>query len=143
MTKETEKAARRRTPAYRSPSAKAIVSLRTKVGWTQEGLAERLRVGPGSVKAWEKGTSSMPASTWSLFVVQAIYQIAGDEEPTGKDVLNLRQAMGWTQTDFAERAGTSFRRVSGWERDEHKIHPGLWRAMRVFLAIEHPEHVAV
>lgn len=139
----TEKKPRKRKSVYRSPSAKSIKALRTAAGWTPQQLAEKLRVGPGSVKAWEAGTSEMPAGYWSLMVVQAVYVISSMEEPKGQDVLNLRLAMGWTQSDFAERAGTSFRRVSGWERDEHRIHPGLWKALRVFLALEHPEHVAV
>lgn len=143
MTEKVENKKRVRAPAYRSPSAKAVVSLRTKVGWDQAELAEKLRVSVGSVRAWEAGTSPMPSGTWSLFAIQAVYQLASNEKPTGTDITNLRQSMGWTQEEFADRVGTSARRVSDWERDNHKMHIGLWRAMRVSSAIEDPEHVAV
>ena len=134
---------RKKPAAHRSPSAKSIKSLRAAAGWTPQDLATKLRVSLSSAQSWESGRADMPAGYWALMVAQAVYVLAANEDPAGEDVRNLRVAMGWTQSDFAERVGTSLRRVSGWERDEHRIHPGLWRAMRVFLALEHPEHVSV
>lgn len=137
------KTTKKKAPAYRSPSAKAIRSLRNKLGWTTEESASHLRVSDASFKAWEAGKRDMPPGLWALFVIQAVYVLSGNEEPTPQDVYNLRMSTGMNQPEFGAQLGTSGRRVYGWELGEHKIHLGLWRALRLFQAIEAPDQLSI
>ena len=128
--------------APRSPSPASVSALREAAGWTAEDLAEKVSASVSDVYAWESGKRKMHPCLWALMIARSVYEMSVHEDPTPEDVRNLRASAGWTQSDFADRAGTSFRRVAGWELGEHKMKKGLWRAMRVFMALEKPEHVA-
>ena len=128
--------------ALRNPAPASVTALREAAGWSIEQLAEKIHASPADVQAWEEGRRKMHPGLWALMVARSVYEMSAFEEPQPEDVRNLRASAGWTQTDFADRAGTSFRRVAGWELGEHKMKRGLWRALRVFVALENPEHVA-
>lgn len=126
-----------------SPSPESIVVLREATGWTQEDLAQKIHARLKEVHDWESGRRKMHPGLWALMVARSVYEMSINEEPTPEAVRNLRTSADWTQVDFADRACTSYRRVAGWELGEHKLKKGLWRALRVFTALEKPGHVAI
>lgn len=40
---------------------------------------------------------------------------------TGEELKKLRLERGWTQTELAEKIGTMYNVISGWENGKHKI----------------------
>lgn len=125
------------------PTPEALQNLRETCKWSVKDVAEITHVSKDVVKSWENGKKPMPASSFHLLTIFAIYQISKNEEPTPLDIKNLRMSLGLNQKEFADMMSSSMRRVAGWEIGETLPHHGLWRAMRLFAALEDPSTISM
>ncbi len=86
----------------------ALRDARERVGWTRAQLGEQVGVSAATVKAWETGARAPKAST-QLRVAQVLGMGFEDLEQPGPadadDLRRLRETLGWTREQAAERLG--------------------------------------
>lgn len=54
---------------------------------------------------------------------------------TGEELKTLREKMGLTQTELAEKIGTFHPVISGWETGKHKISKAYLRILKTFFKV--------
>ena len=86
----------------------ALRDARERVGWTRAQLGDQVGVSAATVKAWETGARAPKAST-QLRVAQVLGVGFEDLEQPGPadadDLRRLRETLGWTREQAAERSG--------------------------------------
>ena len=81
---------------------------RLAAGYSQAELAGRVGVSLGTVKAWESGRRApKPATQRRVADVLGLgfEDLEAPEPDGGEDLRRLRQALGWTRAEAAERLG--------------------------------------
>lgn len=124
------------------PTPESLKNLCDTCQWSRGDVAKMLHVSERTVGSWENGETEMHAAHFHLLTIFAIYKMSENESPTPIDIKNLRMSLGLNQNEFAKMMSSSPRRVSGWEIGETTPHHGLWRAMRVFSALEDPTSIS-
>lgn len=95
----------RRNPRF---SPEAVREARLVAGLSRAQLAQRVGVGAATVKAWETG-SRAPRAAAQVRLAQALgIGFADLEQPSpadADDLRRLRQTLGWTREQAADRLG--------------------------------------
>ncbi len=86
----------------------ALRDARERAGWTRAQLGAQVGVSAATVKAWETGARAPKAST-QLRVARVLGMGFDDLEQPGPadadDLRRLRETLGWTREQAAERLG--------------------------------------
>ena len=89
-------------------SPDALRDARLVAGWSRAQLAGRVGVTEATVKSWETGARA-PKPTTQVRLAQALGLRFDDLEVPGPadadDLRRLRESLGWTQREAAERLG--------------------------------------
>ena len=91
-----------------------IKALRKKLPLSQKQFAERLGVKRQTVACWETGRRT-PSEKIIAILKKLETQIGAQEIPSGQEIKELRQKLGLSQRQFANRLGVSQNLIWYWE----------------------------
>jgi transcriptional regulator with XRE-family HTH domain len=115
-------------------SADALRDARLVAGYSRAELGQRVGVSAASVKAWETGARAPKTSTQAQ-LAQVLGLGFDDLEQPGPadaaDLRRLRESLGWTQAQAAQRLGLSASALKRVEAGE-ELPPDPRRMARVY-----------
>jgi DNA-binding transcriptional regulator YiaG len=126
------------------PAAALMRALRTRAGWKQAELAERVGSTQAEVSAWERGTRPIPEADWPrirdvLASAEPDIRPVHFEQPvTPQEIHDGVRRLNWSLRQLAEAIGVSRGTVGPWASGAKRVPPERWSQIRQVLGTAAP-----